>query len=274
MSAAAPSPRVGFVIGGVQKGGTTALASFLGRHPGVVLPERKEAHVFDAPAFDERWTPAEVDARYAEHFSADAPPAALHGDATPIYILHPRFIARIRRYNPAMRWILLLRHPVDRALSQYHMERRRDLERLPLWLALLAERRRLARHRDDFSADSPLRRHSYRLRGDYATQLDALYAAFPAEQVLLLRNGDLAREPAAVMARVHRFLGLDESRASGGFDSGSDPDAGEGEGDYARVFEGRYARWGVRSWRRRLLCWWWRDELARQRRYELDWSGR
>ena len=57
----APAPRVRFVVGGVQKGGTTALASFLGRCPQVVLPAGKEAHVFDAPDFDEGWDVAAVD---------------------------------------------------------------------------------------------------------------------------------------------------------------------------------------------------------------------
>ena len=41
------SPRVGFVIGGVQKGGTSALANFIAQHPRIAMPKAKEAHVFD-----------------------------------------------------------------------------------------------------------------------------------------------------------------------------------------------------------------------------------
>ena len=55
MNGAVPAPRVRFVIGGVQKVGTTALATFLGAHPGVALPDGKEAHLFDAPEFDDAW---------------------------------------------------------------------------------------------------------------------------------------------------------------------------------------------------------------------------
>jgi hypothetical protein len=249
------TPLVRFVIGGAQKGGTTALATFLGRHPGVSLPDGKEAHVFDMPDFDDAWDVAAVNRCYAGCFSDAA--AALHGDATPIYLLHPRFISRIHRYNPDMRWIVLLRHPVERALSQYHMERGRGLEHLPLWLALLAERWRLAGHRDDFSRDSPLRHHSYRLRGDYATQLDVLYSLFPAQQVLLLRSNELLHEPAATMSRVQGFLGLPAMAAAD---------------DHARIFEGAYPRWPVRGWRYRCLCWCWRNDLARQRRYGLHWG--
>ena len=253
-----PAPRIGFVLGGVQKGGTTALARYLGRHPALALPLQKEAHVFDAPDFDDGADVAAVDARYAAHFAQAAQAGVLHGDATPIYLLHRRFVERIARYNPAMRWVILLRDPVDRALSQYHMEHGRGDEHLPLWLALLAERWRLRGHGDDFSHGSPLRHWSYRLRGDYVTQLEVLYRHFPREQVLVLRNRELARDPAATVARVHAFLGVAAPRD---------------DADYSRVFEGEYARWSRRSWRRRLLRWWWRKDLARQARMGLDWNA-
>ena len=253
------APRVRFVVGGVQKGGTTALAAFLGRYPDVALPGNKEAHVFDAPDFDDGWDAAAVDVRYAPHFPEQVQADAVCGDATPIYLLHPRFVERIGRYNPDMRWVILLRDPIERAVSQYHMERGRGDETLPFWLALLAERRRLAGRWDDFSHGAPLRHHSYRLRGDYAAQLDVLYRFFPREQVLLLRNDELARQPQATMARVRAFLGLA---------------AFEVEDAHERVFEGRYARWRKRGWRWQLLRWLWRDEYERQaRRYGLIWEG-
>lgn len=200
-------PRVSFLIGGVQKGGTSALARCLGLHPGVLLPQGKEAHVFDAPQFDDAWLPDAVNARYAPHFGM-ARPGGIAGDATPIYLLHERFVQRIARYNPAMRWIVLLRDPVERAMSQYFMERERGNETWPLWAALLFERWRLRGHRDDFSADSPLRTHSYCLRGDYARQLDALYRHFPANQVLLLMSAHWRNQPRETMERVYAHLGL------------------------------------------------------------------
>src|SRR5690606_6027750 len=140
------TPRIGFVIGGMQKAGTSALTNYLAEHPALRLPTGKEAHVFDAPAFDESATAADIDAAYAPHFPPGASDA-LHGDATPIYAFHPRLVARIARYNPAMRWIVLLRHPVDRALSHFHMERGRGKEYWPLWPAMLLERWRLRGHR-------------------------------------------------------------------------------------------------------------------------------
>jgi hypothetical protein len=241
------SPRVSFVIGGVQKGGTTALARFVGAHPQVVLPRDKEAHVFDDPMFDEGWGVAGIDRRYGQHF-APGTEACLAGDATPIYLLHPRFVERIAAYNPAMKWVVILRHPLERALSQHHMERARGDERLPFWLALVLERWRLRGHADDFALRSPLRHQSYRLRGDYATQLDALYRHFPREQVLVLHNPALAAEPEATMRHVWGFLGL----------------APPPHAEYPRVFEGAYRRLRPQGLRWRLFRWWFKGVLRRQ----------
>jgi hypothetical protein len=242
------SPRVGFLIGGVQKAGTTALAHYLGAHPMVRLPAGKEAHVFDSADFDEGATPEAVDARYEPAFGDWTD--ALHGDATPIYLLHPRFIGRVARYNPAMRWILVLRDPAERALSQYHMERARGDETWPLWAAMLLERWRLRGHHDDFSAASPLRHHGYRLRGDYARQLDALHAHFPQDQVLLLRSADLRADPDQALRSVCGFLGLAPMARP------LQP---------ARVFVGSYRELPRNALRMRLLRWLMRSERRAMR---------
>ncbi|WP_374602774.1 sulfotransferase [Arenimonas sp.] len=200
-------PRVQFLIGGVQKCGTSALAAYLAEHPQLCLPADKEAHVFDAPDFDDAAAAAEVDKRYAAHF----PPGddtRLHGDATPIYCLHPRLVERIARYNPGMRWIILLRDPVERALSHYRMERARGTDAWPLLPAMLFESWRLRGHHDDWSEVSPLRRHSYRLRGDYASQLACLRRHFPASQLLVLHQQSLADDPTTTVGRVCAFLGV------------------------------------------------------------------
>lgn len=243
--ATTPEPRIRFLIGGVQKAGTSALARYLGTHPRLRLPADKEAHVFDAPDFDDAWTPAHVDALYAGHFgTVDAD--ALHGDATPFYLVHPRVVARIARYNPAMRWIVLLRDPAERALSHFHMERKRGKERWPLWPALLLERWRLRGHGDDFSRTSPLRRHGYRLRGDYARQLDALHAHFQRQQVLLLSSRALREDPTRTLHEACAFLGVDPL---------------PGELQPQTVLAGDYAAPPRNSIRMRLLRWLMRREL-------------
>ena len=52
MAPTTPEPRIAFLVGGVQKAGTSALAQYLRASPGLRLPADKEAHVFDGPDFD------------------------------------------------------------------------------------------------------------------------------------------------------------------------------------------------------------------------------
>lgn len=204
------APRIAFMLGGVQKGGTTALARLVSEHPALRLPRQKEAHVFDADTFDDDASPEAIDSIFAGKYEGgfDTDPAALYGDATPISVFHPTFVERIARYNAAMRWIVILRDPATRAISHWSMERGRGDEHLSLPMALLAERWRLRGHEHDFSNESPLRRHSYLARGRYVRQLDVLFSAFPREQILLLRNQDLKTVPQATLDAVFAFLGV------------------------------------------------------------------
>lgn len=246
MASTPPEPLLRFVIGGVQKAGTSALARYLGAHPCLQLPRDKEAHVFDAPDFDDGAPASQIDALYTPLFDS-VTDQTLHGDATPFYLFQSGVIARIARYNPAMRWIVLLRDPLERAVSQHHMERQRGNERWPLPMALLLERTRLRKNAGNLARGSALRRHSYRARGDYAGQLDALFAHFPREQVLLLRSDELRATPSTVVARACEFLSV------------SPPNA---DTVYAPVFTGDYPRIPRGSVRWRLLRWWFRRELA------------
>ena len=242
------------MVGGVQKCGTSALAQYLRASPGLRLPVDKEAHVFDAPDFDETWSAGEIDARHVDQF-ADTQHGACWGDATPFYLFQPRCVARIARYNPAMRWIVLLRDPLERARSHHHMERQRGQEHLPLWLAVLLERWRLHGYADNFARGSPLRRHSYRARGDYARQLDVLYAHFPREQVLVLRSERLRSDPETCVRDACAFLGA------------APPPSGNA---YAPVFVGDYPPAARDALDSRLLRWLMRRELrAMRERYGI-----
>ena len=113
---AASGFQVDFLIGGTQKGGTSALAHFLGLHPEIFLPNGKEAHFFDRSAYPADGTREHVARRYREKFPTDLR-GRLTGDATPIYMYLPSVPERVREHNPAMKWVLLLREPVARAIS-------------------------------------------------------------------------------------------------------------------------------------------------------------
>ena len=191
-------PRVNFIVIGVQKAGTTALYDHLADDPAIGLSDVKEVHFFD----DERqdWSAPDYGAYHA-HFAADAPPVV--GEATPIYIYWPNALGRIAAYNPAMRLILLLRDPVERAWSQWRMETSRGVETNPFAWCIRRGRQRL------FQAEpwGHHREFSYVERGFYGAQVARLFEIFPRDQVLILRSEDVRADPNPVLARVSAFLG-------------------------------------------------------------------
>jgi hypothetical protein len=204
-----PQFRVDFVIGGTQKGGTSALAKFLGSHPEICLPIKKEVHLFDAPDFPVPAGPEEINVRYRKAFSEELT-GHIVGDATPIYMYLPWVAPRIREYNPAMKWILLLRDPVERAISHYSMERARGAERLPLGTALHLEGLRLWRDRSSIGWASSRRVHSYLDRGYYSRQIGNLWQSFPRAQTLVLTSEQLRTQHRATLELVYTFLGAQD----------------------------------------------------------------
>ena len=202
-------PKVGFMIVGAQKCGTSALWEYLGAHPQVGMSSPKEVQLFSSPDYSSEWSSEEIDRRYAPWFQ-HCPEAEVRGEVTPIYLFLPEVAAQLKRYNPHLKPIVLLRDPAERAISNYYMQRARGKEKAPLWLALLAEPWRLRRCADPRGWGSATRVFSYRARGLYSLQLRNLHRHFPRHQVLIVRSRDLQRDHQAVLRRVFAFLGVAE----------------------------------------------------------------
>lgn len=197
--------RVAFVIGGVQKGGTTALAAMLARHPALALPAMKEAHLFDVDHHFENGSPpyARYHTLWGERFGA-----AVCGDATPAYCWWPPAAERIRSYNPAMRWILLLRDPVSRAYSHWNMNRLRGRVRGTFENAVDSEIAHMQARPGAMVRGPDRVDHSYLARGLYAQQLERIWSLFPREQTLVLDSEALRGDPTLAVDRICAFLGV------------------------------------------------------------------
>jgi hypothetical protein len=191
--------RVSFIVAGVQKGGTTALFDYLGEEPGLSLSREKELHFFDDEAQD--WAQPDYGAYHANFAPFDGRP---RGEATPIYLYWRASLERICAYNPAMKLIVMLRDPVERAWSHWKMEYARGAETQPFAWCIREGRGRL------FEAE-PWGFHrevSYVERGFYGEQLARAFACFPREQVLVVRAEDLRADPGTTLGAVRAFLGL------------------------------------------------------------------
>lgn len=119
--------RVDIIIAGVQKCGTTALHSFLNKHPKVIGSDPKELDFFNYQGNYLKGT-----ALYHSFFSPQPPLARLRGykfmEASPSYMIDGdvrETARRIKAYNPDIRVVSLVRNPVSRAFSAWHMYRKR-----------------------------------------------------------------------------------------------------------------------------------------------------
>lgn len=195
----------GFFVLGEMKCGTTSLFAYLGRHPKVLEPYRKEPFFFDR-RYDRGWR------WYRSNFPITRP-GTLTGDASAYYFIHPLARHRIRAYDPGTRLIVLLRDPVERTLSHYHHSRSKGREPLSFEAALDAEDERLAGEVERIVADPSYEsfahiNHSYAARSRYADQLEAWLKVFPREQLLVLSADDLFVDAGPLVSEALRFLGL------------------------------------------------------------------
>lgn len=200
-----------FVVIGAQKAGTSSLYSQLVAHPSVVPALVKEVHHFDFAPRGLGWYRAHFPRRSIMDAVRARTGYACTGEATPIYLFHPGVPARLRAALPEARLVVVLRDPVDRAISAYHHAVRMGLEDRPIDVALDPAS---AIEASDLPTDlawwdarrGPLRMRGYLERGRYAEQLERWFALTPREQMLVLESSDLrgGRAPAAVL----EFLGL------------------------------------------------------------------
>ncbi|MDX9740828.1 MAG: sulfotransferase [Gammaproteobacteria bacterium] len=178
------SSRPTFIGIGAQKCASSWLHRIAGCHPDVGVSKEKEVDFFSYH-FDHgyQW--------YESRFRHCADRRAV-GETSPSYFCDPRVPVRVRRYAPAMRIIVSLRDPVERALSNHRHEVR------------------VGHVRGDLSFNAGLDNNPmYIDQSRYATHLRRWLRHFPSEQIMIVLMEDITADPLAVVQRVYRFLGVD-----------------------------------------------------------------
>jgi hypothetical protein len=137
-----------------------------------------------------------------ESLFAAAPVGALRGEASTHYTKlpdHPRTVERIVQVLEAAapggtRFVYLMRHPVDRLISQYMHEWTQRIIREPL--------------------ESAVESHPALIDyGRYAMQLAPYLAAFGRERLLPVFFERLTAQPSDTLSRIARFIGLHSDAA-------------------------------------------------------------
>jgi Sulfotransferase domain len=187
-----------FVIVGAPRCGTTALARYLGAHPQVFMAQVKEVRFFG------REGGTDLDA-YARHFEPgrDYPRV---GEATPTYLYDEVAVQQMAAALPGALLIAVLREPVDRAYSQYWLNRSSGDEDRSFEEAVGLVPPAAGRPGEPAR---PLRRYLERSR--YLPYLENLAASFPRASIHVEIFEELMAHPAHRFAAICRFLGIDDT---------------------------------------------------------------
>ena len=200
------------VIIGAQKAGSSSLHYYLSQHPQVQKTFGKEIHYFDGSITDNFDTFAKGENWYRSHFPLNYNMAQndICLDATPMYMFNPLVAKRMYQQIPNSKIIVLLRNPVERAISHYFHTKKMGWETLPIEQALKQESARLqtALDKKDYK-DKNFRVYSYKKRGLYWQQIQQFLQYYPKDQFLFVQSEQLFRDPLHVLSKIYEFLNID-----------------------------------------------------------------
>ncbi|MEJ2319643.1 MAG: sulfotransferase [Gemmatimonadales bacterium] len=193
-----------FVVIGAMRSGTTSFHAFLDRHPEVFMSPVKGPALFVDPTEPIRYPSKYVSlAEKRGNLSDEELIADLtrtysgephFGEATDLYTRFPAITSNVPskmlHLNPGMKLVYLLRHPVDRLLSQFRFEQTKPLNKPPNDLAQYLR----------FTRDAINTSQYYRQLSRF------LDAGFGRERIQLIVLEELLRDPRGEWKKVCRFL--------------------------------------------------------------------
>ena len=200
-----------FFLVGAAKAGTTSIYKYMemSKSPEIFIPENKEPSFFALEGKNINFYnyPYELKlvTRYedylnlfkgSEHFK-------IRGDfSTPYLYFYEETIKNIKKYyqdTSNLKFLIILRNPIDRAYSQYYHYVRDALEDLSFEDAIKEEKNRMKKnyHFDYFYID----------RGFYYKQVKAYLDSFENVKVLLFE--DLKKDPYKTLKDIFEYLELD-----------------------------------------------------------------
>ena len=204
-----------FIIAGAQRSGTTTLFHLLAEHPNLVRPTlvKGTGYFDDYYPRGRRWYRAHFPIRLlARWLSRGSGPLSTF-ECSGYYMFHPLAPGRIAEELPDARVVVMLRNPVDRAVSAHGHERMRGFESISMPQALDREGGRLSGEvdrlaRGDGYRSFAHRHHAYLGRGEYAGQVSALMEAVGRDRVYVMDADAFFADPRDEFASLQRWLGL------------------------------------------------------------------
>jgi len=194
-----------FILG-APKCGTTALAFYLGQHPGVFMSDPKEPHFYTTDLPGLRLTETRAD--YEALFADVQPQHRVIGEASTWHLYSQQAVPAIERDHPEAKYIVMLRRPIDliHALhSQAVYSFYDDVTDFARAVALEPDRA-AGRHVPRICKEPAVLQ--YTRVGRLGEQVQRLFETVPRERVQVIVYDDLRADTGAVYRQTLDFLGL------------------------------------------------------------------
>ncbi|MDX2410539.1 MAG: sulfotransferase [Woeseiaceae bacterium] len=189
---------IDFLCIGAQKSGTTFVASSFRSHPEIQLPTSKELHFFSPKGeykTEGGFAQCNADKDIEWYGQQFVPDDRKKGEISTHYLFDPASAGKIKEAYPDIKIFSILRNPVDRAFSQYNMERYKTGKERRSLIKIIQE-----------EPDNEIM-----ARGLYARQLAPYMRQFSDDQLRVYLFDDMKRDPAAFFLDLFSFIGVDTS---------------------------------------------------------------
>jgi len=189
-----------FFIVGAQRSGTTYLYQILDEHPQIEMarPVKPEPKFFHLDSLFEKGLDF-----YENYFFQDGG-ALLQGEKSTTYIESEKAARRIAACYPRAKILMLLRNPIERAVSNYWFSVNNGWETLPIEVAFRQEVERWLDYVPEEISVSP---YAYLKRGCYIDYLLMYESYFPAKNIKVMLSEQFI-ESAGHVAELYAFLGV------------------------------------------------------------------
>ncbi|GAB4529360.1 MAG: hypothetical protein Tsb0014_11220 [Pleurocapsa sp.] len=191
-----------FIIMGAEKCGTSSLHNYLSYHPQILLPHKKEINFF-RKNFD-----LGIDWYLSQFPTITDLPDFITGESTPNYLRFPLVAKRIKEYFPQTKLILLLRNPVDRAISWHYHKVNTGLAKGDFAQTMEIEIKKLENFTEKDFIKTTYKNPDNIMSSIYIYKIKAWFEFFARDSFLILKSEDLYDNPSHVMSQVFNFLNL------------------------------------------------------------------
>ena len=195
-----------FFLIGTQKGGTTSVYHYLDQHSEIFMCPEKEPFYFMAEGMENASETYITDLNeYASLFTSVRNEKAI-GEATTLYLSCPWVPGRIREtIGSEVKFIAILRNPVERAWSHYLMHARKGHPMFSEDFGMAIQQNY------SFTRNDEVWEMGFYNIGLYSEQLKRYFQHFDRENFLILLFDDLRKDVVSFMQSIYSFLELENT---------------------------------------------------------------